>query len=329
MSKPLVSVIVPIYNVEKYLEKCVTSIRNQDYTNLEIILVDDGSPDACPQLCDAYAKADKRIRVIHKKNGGLSDARNAGIRVATGDYLAFIDSDDYVDPAFVSTLLHEAQRQDADIVACSLQRVYDDKTVFPPKWVDEATFSNIEGIRDILSSPSLCDVMAWNKLYKKELFTKTGILYPVGKVHEDMFTTYKLFYAAQKICFVNKPLYYYVQREGSIINQGFNKKRLHAVEATGEVLDWVTANHLPLEQEAMAYRFGFIIVVLNDMVEQDAIDKAAWDELAAWVAANKKSLLRNPFVSRNNRLLIRVLCLGRRPYITSRKLFALLKKGPR
>ena len=121
----LISVIVPIYNVEKYLERCVESIINQTYKNLEIILVDDGSPDNCPQMCDDYAKKDSRIKVVHKKNGGLSDARNAGMKVATGEYVSFIDSDDYISLDFYETLLETIVDNDSDIVECSVVKFYE------------------------------------------------------------------------------------------------------------------------------------------------------------------------------------------------------------
>ena len=121
----LISVIVPIYNVEKYLDRCVESIINQTYKNLEIILVDDGSPDNCTQMCDDYAKKDSRIRVVHKENGGLSDARNAGMEVATGEYVSFIDSDDYISLDFYETLFQTMIDNDSDIVECSVVKFYE------------------------------------------------------------------------------------------------------------------------------------------------------------------------------------------------------------
>ena len=164
---PLISVIVPIYNVEKYLDRCVDSIINQTYKNLEIILVDDGSPDNCPQMCDDYAKKDSRIKVVHKENGGLSDARNVGMEVATGEYVSFIDSDDYISLDFYETLLETIVDNDSDIVECGVVKFYEDNSF--DKYSDDLKVTNydtVDGLEGLINENPFKQHV-WNKLYNQ------------------------------------------------------------------------------------------------------------------------------------------------------------------
>ncbi len=227
----IVSIIVPIYNVEKYLERCVDSIRNQTYRNLEIILVDDGSPDNCGRMCDAFAGEDPRIRVIHKPNGGLSEARNAGLESATGEYVSFIDSDDFIHPEMIRDLYGRMQKHQADIVQCSFRSVTEDSIVDPGP-DNEKVLSNLEALR-YLYTPFVVDyVMACNKLYRKALFGT--IRYPISKIHEDEFTTYKLIFKAKRIVVTDKKYYHYYLSPNSIIRSSFSAKKLHYAEAMEE-----------------------------------------------------------------------------------------------
>lgn len=231
----IISVVIPIYNVEKYLRQCVDSIIRQTYKNLEIILVDDGSPDGCPDICDQYALEDERIKVIHKTNGGLSDARNAALEIASGEWIVFVDSDDTVEPTFIETLLDTALKNEADIACCSYYKMYPDGAkAAASKRLDKAIFTGIEAVRDIFTAGTLCEHMAWNKIYKTALFKDNAIKYPVGKIHEDNFTTYKLFYFANKVAFVNRPLYNYLQRPDSIMGRKFDRRRLDVFEMVDE-----------------------------------------------------------------------------------------------
>jgi glycosyltransferase involved in cell wall biosynthesis len=226
------SLIIPIYKVEKYLNRCVDSIINQTYTNLEIILVDDGSPDNCGIICDKYAVSDSRIKVIHKPNGGLSDARNAGLDVATGEYIGFIDSDDFIHPGMYENLLKRAGKYNADIAQCSFRRVTGDEMVEATQSDNEKVISNLEAL-DYIYTPFCVDyIVAWNKLYKKELFD--NLRFPKSKIHEDEFTTYKLFYRSRIIVICDKKYYYYFQSPNSIIRSNFNVKKLDYAEAMEE-----------------------------------------------------------------------------------------------
>ena len=215
MTTPLISIIVPIYKVEPYLRRCLDSIVNQTYTNLEIILVDDGSPDGCPQICDEYAVKDKRIIVIHKENGGLSAARNAGLDICKGEYISFIDSDDWVSEKYIKTLFNISTKENADIaigeyISTSGNILKEQNSIFIK------TFSSKEALFRLFSKNNTTYTISCAKLYKRELFS--SLRFPIGKYHEDEFTTYILFYNSKKIVYTSEILYYYYQRAGSIVS---------------------------------------------------------------------------------------------------------------
>lgn len=251
---PLISVIVPIYNVEKYLARCVDSIVNQTYKNLEIILVNDGSPDLCPQMCDDYAEKDSRIKVVHKKNGGLSDARNAGMAVAKGEYISFIDSDDYVSDDFFECLLDVMNKENSDIAECSVVKLYEDNRF------DE--FSDDLSVKTYDTQDAMSALIAenpfhqhvWNKLYKTELVR--DIPYAVGKLNEDEFWTYQVFGRANKVSKLNKTMYYYFQRNSSIMGVGYNIRRLDALEGKANRQKYIENNFPELSTQAKIDLYG-------------------------------------------------------------------------
>lgn len=231
MDSPKISIIVPVYRVEAYLPACVESIRAQTYPDLEILLVDDGSPDGCPQLCDAYAAQDPRIRVVHKKNGGLSDARNAGLEAATGEYIGFVDSDDLIEAEMYQTLLDELQRSGADLVICKYDEI-DSRTGNPLPRGSELKTECLSGEQALekLNARYYGDyVVAWNKLYSRKALR--GIHFPVGKIHEDQFVAHRIFANCDTVACIDRPLYHYMKREASITNQALSAKRLDDVEA--------------------------------------------------------------------------------------------------
>ena len=219
-----ISVIIPIYNVEKYLPKCINSVLNQTYSNLEIILVNDGSTDSCKQICEEYKKLDNRIKIINKKNGGLSDARNYGIEASTGNYIAFLDSDDWIDKELYMTLYKIIKRYDADISVCNFKKSYlngDNKTHNSGKI---KCYSNIEALNELYGKNSVQMIVAWNKLYKRS--TIKELRFPVGRIHEDEYLTPIIIYNANKLVYRDNQLIYYRQTPNSIINSKFNIKRL-------------------------------------------------------------------------------------------------------
>lgn len=218
----LISIIVPIYKVEKYLKKCIESILKQTYKNIEIILVDDGSPDNCGKICDDYKQMDKRIKVIHKNNGGLSEARNYGIREAKGDYLLFVDSDDFIAENICEILINNINKYSADMAICNFYYVFENKKAIKNEMSSKKDVQVLEKeniIREYFLNYSVDLNVAWNKLYKKDIFKgKNAILFPVGKLHEDTYIMYKIYYNLNRLVRINKPLYYYRQRNDSIIS---------------------------------------------------------------------------------------------------------------
>ena len=219
-----ISVIVPIYQVENYLNKCVESIVNQTYADLEIILVDDGSPDGCPQLCDDWAAKDSRIHVVHKENGGLSDARNAGLAIATGEYISFIDSDDWIEPDFIQ-VLHDAMEQTgAGIADCATRLVDEDGNELSFRGVAKnETLDTVTALVRLVKEDRVYQTV-WNKLYRRSVIDK--ILFEKGKYNEDDYFTYQVFDRSEKVAILAKPMYNYLQRSGSIMGVGYNPRRL-------------------------------------------------------------------------------------------------------
>ncbi len=215
--KPLVSIVIPVYNVEKYLSRCLNSVLDQNYRNLEIILVDDGSTDKSSNICDEYKDKDERIKVIHQQNKGLSGARNSGIDTATGEYICFIDSDDYISNYYVEQLIKTSIVENSDIVTCGYIQGYDDNYIFDSKKSSSEvySYSSADALANWHDKYKKVETVAWNKLYKFKLF-ETGIRYPVGKYFEDVPTTHLLVSEAQTISFINSKLYYYYQRNSSI-----------------------------------------------------------------------------------------------------------------
>ena len=238
----LISVIIPVYKTEKYLDKCIESVINQTYSNLEIILVDDGSPDKCPKICDKWAKVDKRIKVIHKENGGLSDARNAGLKIANGDYVAFVDSDDYIDSDMYEFLLHQIVTSNSDIAICNLEYVNINGKVTKRTTIDgDDCLSSKKVLLKLYEKDNVYYVVVWNKLYKRKCWE--GVSFPKGKIHEDNFVMYKVFYNCDNIICSNKRKYNYVQRNDSIMSSAISPKRYNEVQALCEAYKFYKKNN--------------------------------------------------------------------------------------
>ena len=208
----MISIIVPVYKVEEFLPQCIESIINQTYRDIEVILIDDGSPDNCGTICEEYAKRDKRIRVFHKENGGLSEARNYGIVRATGEYVGFVDSDDWIEPNMYEVLVNIAKEKQADIVGCSFFFEYPKKTL-ARKIIEKDFDNNIELCKALIYDE--VDTSLWTKLYHKSCFE--NVIFPNGHVSEDIVTMYQFFLNVKSVVTISKPLYHYRQmREGAI-----------------------------------------------------------------------------------------------------------------
>lgn len=275
MPNPLVSIIVPIYKVEPYLRRCLDSIVNQTYTNLEIILVDDGSPDGCPAICDEYAAKDSRIVVIHKDNGGLSDARNAGLDICKGEYISFVDSDDWISENLINDFIFIAKKEKSSLVIGNHEKFRYGECI--PKITPTENYSVISSFQalEYLSSEyGLNFTVSWGKLYKKSLWDT--IRFPKGKLYEDAYVCYLIYAAAVNICFVNAPFYKYLQRDDSIMGQ--TKDPLHATEA--KILFYYflkKTSYTTIANAQIQPLFCFLISFFNELMENDDLkEKSAY-----------------------------------------------------
>lgn len=234
-----ITIIVPIYKVENYIHRCIDSILSQTFTDFELILVDDGSPDRCPQICDRYAEQDQRIHVIHQKNGGLSAARNAGIDWAfvnsDSQWITFVDSDDWVHPELLERLYNAAIEKHVNISVCKYERTSgnDPQVEIAPVqlWTPE----------DFYVQYNVNASVAWGKLYKKECFSK--LRYPIGKIHEDEFITYQILFSNRSMAFVDAPLYAYFRNPDGIMVSRWNPKRLDGLQAKREQIAFFRKNN--------------------------------------------------------------------------------------
>lgn len=238
-----ISIIVPVYKVEKYINRCLDSILNQSYKNLEIILVDDGSPDRCGEVCKEYAKKDSRIRVIHKENGGLSDARNFGMKYITGEYTLFLDSDDYIEKNCIETLLKVAQENKSDIIQSGFYYDYDTYLLYDDRYYTEdspiVNLDNNSLMRELVINERVKNFV-WGKLYKSELirdkYFKKGVLF------EDVFWAHNIMKDVKKYTIIHKPLWYYTQREDSIVGK-YSSKNLDILKGLKERKEFLKINY--------------------------------------------------------------------------------------
>lgn len=217
MENGLISIIIPVYNVEKYLLECLKSVSNQSYENIEIIAVNDGSKDTSLEILNDYTKTESRLRIIDQKNQGLSGARNSAIKIAKGEYLIFLDSDDYIKKELIEEVYKKVVATNADIVVYGYDKIYENGELIARPNFGENVYGHDESLKKILSlsiSPMAC-----NKMYKKTLFLENEIFYPLSKLHEDVGTTYKLFWNANKVITTSKSYYYWLVRDGSITSR--------------------------------------------------------------------------------------------------------------
>lgn len=237
-----ISIVVPVYNVEEYLNKCIDSLIAQTFKNIEIILVEDCSTDKSKQICKDYESKYENIKLIyHSKNMGLAQARNTGISVATGKYIAFVDSDDWVKPNMYELLYRKIENENLDIVVCGYEEAYDDEKYVTFKF---SQYKNIENNIDIMKSflGGKINAVAWNKLYKLSLFKNNNILYPEGKYYEDQYPTFLLLYNSTRVGFINEPLYYYKKRSSSITGNKFSNKNLDIIDQTNQIRKYLIEN---------------------------------------------------------------------------------------
>lgn len=293
-----ISVIIPIYNVENYLKRCIDSVINQTYKNLEIILVDDGSKDNCGKICDEYAKVDSRIQVIHKINGGLSDARNAGLKVATGDYIYYIDSDDYIDNDMLEIMKKNLEKYNADISICGIYKECENGN-YTLKRNNVIEIMNSKEALIKLNSFSSFDMAVWNKLYKK--YIVDGIEFPFGKKSEDYFVMYQYFDRASNIVVIPESKYHYIQRENSI-SRGKNITHDY-IEGSLRQKEFITAKYPDISYVGnTAYAFSYIATYNRYIKNNVKLSNENIKLFRSEVRNYLKDILKNNYIASTKKL---------------------------
>ena len=313
MNNELISIIVPVYKVEKYLEKCVKSILKQTYTNLEIILVDDGSPDKCGQLCDELAKGDDRIKVYHKENGGLSDARNYGVERANGEYIGFVDSDDYIHESMYEKLYEAIKKSGTLIVECGLTRVY--KNTLRPHYEGKDYFLILDKqgyLKEYLENRRLYG-SAWCKLIHKDLAKK--IKFPTGKIYEDAFYTLELLNNVEKYTLISGNYYYYYIRENSITTRPFSSKDMDYIEIMEKIRDYTLSN-FPIYKEKLLGRltFAYISIFNQLIVTENYKQRQEYKILRKKLMDIRFKIIANKNAPRNLKIAISLLSINEKLY---------------
>lgn len=312
---PMISVIVPVYNVEKYLKKCIDSILNQTFSDLEIILVDDGSSDESGYICDAYAKEDCRVKVIHKKNGGLSDARNVGIEHSCGEWIGFVDSDDHIAADMYEFLYNIAIRENCDVAMCEFFHCYQGRDISYNKEEYYEVVNNIEAIHCVLES-KITSVTVVNKLYHKTLFN--DIRFRPGKTAEDAFIIVDLLEQAHRVVITNIQKYYYYHRMDSITTKPMNDSVYDVVEAYEYNSKRAMEISPELESVTLLRQCWARFYVLDKMMLSDgSYDKKKEKEYIAFLKENTKFILETKIFTIGRK--IGLICLH-----ISKKLYKLL-----
>lgn len=301
--KPLVSVVIPVYNISDYVLKCLESVAGQSFESLEIIVVDDGSTDGSGKICDEFVARDVRVKVFHRKNKGLSEARNFGILKAKGKYVALIDGDDFVKKDFVNAMVITAEKTGSEVVICG----------FDESIPEEEVLSGKEVATKLLVGQENMEIVAWNKLYRRELFDE--VKYPVGEKHEDSLTTYKILAKARKVAYVSKSLYVYVKRPGSIMNEVKTVERLSArCKAAEEAVKYFRDDE-DLRQAAK------VAVLTSKYAFMDAAVKKeiGWE----YYVLNSEWVKQHGFEFKNNKFMTRKLKFYN--FINSAKLYKVFR----
>lgn len=313
------SIIVPIYNVERYLERCIISILNQTYINFELILVNDGSTDNSKDICEKYLSIDNRIKLINKKNGGLSSARNTGIELAIGEYIAFVDSDDYINKYMYEVLITTLKKDKSDMVICGYNKVDQNEANFQEinNYIDvnnvlASKISKVEALDKLLIEGEKF-VVPWNKIYKRKLFNE--LRYKNGKIYEDEFLAHRVLYKCNKVSVINEKLYFYIQRDGSIINSKFTTKRFDKVYALKERIDFLKEKNL-LELKEKAEKSFVDYFIWNYFVAYQRLENVNSDLIKLKNEFNKVffEILKNTKISWKEKLTLSLLYISPKAY---------------
>ncbi|MFR3697762.1 MAG: glycosyltransferase family 2 protein [Coprococcus sp.] len=308
MESKKVSIIVPVYKVEKFLERCVESIIKQTYQNIEIILIDDESPDECPKMCDQYEIKDNRIKVIHKKNGGLSDARNAGLDIASGEYIAFVDSDDWIESDFIETLYMNAEREKADISVVGYQLIWEDGRIRRFSRDEEYyVFDRENAIRELLKQQKF-QCMVCQKMYRKQIFET--IRFPVGKIYEDVAIGLSTFLKAERVVVSGKVKYNYFQRSDSIVNAKFDKRKLFFLECCNKIIDYSDSQNKLFDLEAHTFYLRALMMFTLQLYQ---LDEEKYESTVKWLENEirrcRRFIWKNPSIELKKKIVLSLICV--------------------
>lgn len=312
---PIITVIIPIYNVKKYLKDCVESVLSQTYRNLEIILVDDGSTDGSSNLADDFAKVDQRIKVIHQKNLGLSGARNSGLKITTGEYVTFVDSDDRIEPNMISGLFDALTKSDAGIAVCSFKELRSNgKFIGFSHNHPKRLLSTEEALTNMLQEKGFM-TSATMKLFPFNFFK--NIKFPAGKLHEDVGTTYKLIMKAAKIIFIPDEYYIYIHHDESIVNQSFDDRKLDLIELTDQMCDNIEKRYPALSDVTNERRMRARFSILR----QIPINNPNTKKLLGYLKSHKSFITENPKANRIDKIALKLALTNLKIFQLSYKLF--------
>ncbi len=308
MNSPLVSVVVPVYNVAKYLERCTMSLTKQTYENIEILLIDDGSTDESSELCDILAKKEKRILVFHKANGGLSDARNYGLRKASGDYVIFVDSDDTMEEDGIQYLVSLIEKNHTLMAIAPHYVVTDTKREKYGGEFADTVLTQEDALRRMLQEKGFT-VSAWSKIYARGLFS--DIEFPKGKIYEDNGTIYKVIMKCDYIAYGNKAVYDYYVRNGSLTKSGFSLSKMDYVDLSDEMCDDILIKYpdmiIPTDNKRLDVRFSVLAQMLDSRLSP--AEKKKKKEMVDYLK-EKKRIIFNREYNRRTRIAMLALCVG-------------------
>lgn len=306
MDMPLISIILPIYNIQSYLPKCMQSLFSQTYKNLEFVMVDDGSTDESGKICDEYEKKDERIKVIHKENGGLSDARNVGISNAQGEYITCIDPDDYVDPDYVSYLYILIKKYKAKMSIAQHRVYYDNGTMRDNgKFGDELLSS--EKCMERLLYHDVVDTSAWGKLYHRTLFN--NVRYPKGKLFEDIGTTYKLIIQCENVAVGYESKYNYIFHNDSIVNGRFTPNKFDLIEMTDKMAANVGKVYPNLRRAIRRRQVYARLSTLNQMLNTSDFNKEK-NEMINYVKNHRVEILKDRKAPKRDKIAVVLLSVS-------------------
>lgn len=311
---PTLSIIVPVYKVEPYLHRCVDSILAQTFTDFELILVDDGSPDNCGAICDEYAAKDSRIIVIHKENGGLSDARNAGLDIAKGEYIGFVDSDDYISPQMYHRMIHLITSHQTDMVVTGYINVMANgtQTTLCPPIAEERILYREDFLNDFF--PHNCWILfpcVWNKIYRRTLFH--NLRFPVGKIYEDRFLQLPLYDLCHSIAVDNQHHYFYFHlRTDSITNQHYSRRNLALIDAALSQYTFFVDKKLPIQQSyAMDQYITFYCRLFFATYLSQGISRQDFRPYRKQFRSFWRRILANPQTCRMKKLMALTTCINK------------------